>query len=359
MKILYLCYGPQSGVVPSLARILREDGHEVIIGDVANAMKLPHISGLTLYLSCIAILRYRFEWLHGYYRTRAAFDAMSRQAERLVVETRPDMVLQSGCIFGLAAPAVPYVLYLDHTNAISQARVPLPGVPSPLRTATAWLERERATYHGAHRILVMSEFARASLISDYGVSDSKVRVVYGGPILPSLTDPGERKDDGHTVLLIGRNFREKGGPVLLNAMKRVRQLVPDAHLQVVGVNGPSDKDVTYVGWVPTAEISHYYERSTVLALPTLREAFGLVFLEAMAHGLPCVGTNIEAIPEIIVDGETGFLVPPGNDEALAERLVQLLKNPELRRRMGNAGRARQERQFTWKKVADGVEASLR
>jgi alpha-maltose-1-phosphate synthase len=341
-----------------LSQTLRERGHEVIISDVASPMKLPHISGLTLYLAGAAMLRYRRKWHQGYFHTETAFEALSKQAERLLVKEQPDMVIQSGCLFGLSSPAVPYVLYLDHTHAISQAYAPWPGLTVPPRTSSAWLVRERATYHRAHRILVMSEFVRASLVHDYGVSESKVRVIGAGPNLPNLPNLSERQDDGHTVLFIGRTFMAKGGPVLLSAMNRVRQQVPHAHLLVVGVNGPSDKDVTYAGWVPTAEIATYYKRATIFALPTLREAFGLVFLEAMAYGLPCVGTHVEAVPEIIADGETGFIVPPGDDEALAERLVQLLKDPELRRRMGNAGRARQERLFTWQKVADAVEASL-
>jgi len=357
MKILYLSYGPQSGVVQALSQELRKRGHEIIISDVASPVKLPRINGSTMYLTLAAMLWYKHKWFRGYFRTKAAFETMSRKAESVVAKTQPDMVLQSGCLFGLTAPTVPYVLYLDHTHAISQSYIPRPGLPSVPRTSPTWVTLERATYQHAHRILATHEFVRDSLVSYYGVSDSKIQVVNEGPIIPVTTSITQQHDDGKTVLFAGRPFKNKGGLVLLSAMSRVRQLIPDAHLVVVGADGPSDKDVTYAGWIPNTEITAYYQKATVFTLPTLH-AGGLVLLEAMTHGLPCVGTNTEAVAEIIADGETGFLVPPGNDEALAECLIRLLRDPELRRRMGNAGRARVEKHFSWQRVAIAVENSL-
>jgi alpha-maltose-1-phosphate synthase len=359
MRILYVCFGPQSGVINSLSKELRERHHDVTIADVSAHFKPPRLSGSTLRMIGAALWNFRRRWLQDYFHTLTAFDAMSRQAQRLIAAVKPDIVLQSGCLFGLSAPSVPYVLYEDHTRKISEAYAPWPGLPTPTPLSPAWMARERSVYHHADRILVMSDFARSSLINDYGVNESKIKVVGAGPVLPVILDLHERGDNGLTVLFVGRNLQRKGGYVLLKAMDRVRQVLPHAHLLVVGVNGPSDKHVTYTGWVPSAEIATFYRRATVFVLPSFREPFGLVFLEAMAHGLPCVGTNIEAIPEIIADGETGFIVPPGDDEMLAERLILLLKNPELRRRMGSAGRARQERQFTWQNVAVAVEDSLR
>ena len=85
----------------------------------------------------------------------------------------------------------------------------------------------------------------------------------------------------------------------------------------------------------------------MFALPTLREAFGLAFVEAMAFGLPVVGSRIEAMPEIVVDGETGLLVPPRDPAALAGALSALLADPARARRMGEAGRARVAERFGW------------
>jgi len=92
-----------------------------------------------------------------------------------------------------------------------------------------------------------------------------------------------------------------------------------------------------------------YERADLFVLPTRIDAFGLVYLEAMAAGLPVIGTRINAVPEIVVHGETGFLVPPGDRRALAQALGTLVDDPDLRRRMGTAGRARATLLFDAKK----------
>ena len=88
----------------------------------------------------------------------------------------------------------------------------------------------------------------------------------------------------------------------------------------------------------------------MFVLPSLYEPFGMVLLEAMAHGLPCIGTKVGAMPEIIADGETGLLVPPVDASALADALERLLTNHDVRRRMGLAGRSRLEEQFTWNRT---------
>jgi glycosyltransferase involved in cell wall biosynthesis len=94
------------------------------------------------------------------------------------------------------------------------------------------------------------------------------------------------------------------------------------------------------------------------ALPTLRDAFPLVVLEAMQHGLPVVASAVGAIPDIVVDGETGLLVPPGDAAALADRLARLAASPELRARLGAAGRARYRAEFTFEAFERRLVAAL-
>ena len=93
-----------------------------------------------------------------------------------------------------------------------------------------------------------------------------------------------------------------------------------------------------------------YLSADVFCFPTRFEPFGIVVLEAMFFGLPCVATDAWAIPEMVVDGETGYTVPMNDVDALTDRLTRLLSDPELARRMGEAGRARANRHFTWAEV---------
>jgi glycosyltransferase involved in cell wall biosynthesis len=94
-----------------------------------------------------------------------------------------------------------------------------------------------------------------------------------------------------------------------------------------------------------------YQRATVFTMPSLYEPYGIVFAEAMAHRLPCVGTTICAMPEIIRDGDTGYVVPPADDRALADRLIGLLRDPLACRQMGERGYRKYEAEHTWDAVA--------
>ncbi len=123
-----------------------------------------------------------------------------------------------------------------------------------------------------------------------------------------------------------------------------------------------DSDVEFVGTAADEQLPALYRSAEVLALPSVErtcygravrvsELLGLVVIEAMASGTPVVASRVGGLPEVIDDGETGFLVPPGDVRALRERLEQILRDPGLGRRIGaNARQAVLER-FTWVKVA--------
>jgi glycosyltransferase involved in cell wall biosynthesis len=101
-----------------------------------------------------------------------------------------------------------------------------------------------------------------------------------------------------------------------------------------------------------------FAEATVFAMPSICEPFGLAILEAMSHGLPVIGSTVDAMPELIEDGTTGYLIKPGDSEALADRLVQLLSNPDACIRMGQAGRTRVGQQFLWQHAVDRIEHAL-
>jgi glycosyltransferase involved in cell wall biosynthesis len=110
--------------------------------------------------------------------------------------------------------------------------------------------------------------------------------------------------------------------------------------------------VDWVGLVTDrGRLRHYFETSTLFVMPSHVEPFGLVFLEAMVFGLPCIGSRRDAMPEIITDGVTGFLVEPGDEAGLAARLLLLLEDHQLAARLGEAGRARVLGHYLWSDVA--------
>lgn len=162
------------------------------------------------------------------------------------------------------------------------------------------------------------------------------------------------------ILFLSSLAEAKGPLVLLDALGqlRARGLAFDATFagapqnatlaafeQKVELLGLDDR-VTYVGPVYGAAKEALFAEHDIFVFPTCHEAFGLVLLEAMQHSLPVIATREGAIPEIVADGETGFLVPPREPALLADRVERLLADPELRRNMGERGRARYEARFT-------------
>ena len=103
-----------------------------------------------------------------------------------------------------------------------------------------------------------------------------------------------------------------------------------------------------------------YSRADVFCFPTFysAETFPVVAIEAMMFGLPVVATNWRGLPDIVVDGETGFLVPPKDAQSIAERLERLISDPDLRRTMGAVGRRRYEQNFTVEKFRNSMESAL-
>ncbi|POX40116.1 alpha-(1-2)-phosphatidylinositol mannosyltransferase [Streptomyces sp. Ru73] len=179
------------------------------------------------------------------------------------------------------------------------------------------------------------------------------------------------------VVCVSRLVPRKGQDTLIEALPRIRAEVPDAALLIVG-GGPYEKDlralaeargvrdaVHFTGAVPWEELPAHYGAGDVFAMPcrTRRggldvEGLGIVYLEASATGLPVVAGDSGGAPDAVLDGETGWVVPGGSPAAAADRIVPLLKDPALRRRMGERGRAWVEEKWRWDLLAERLKELL-
>jgi glycosyltransferase involved in cell wall biosynthesis len=258
---------------------------------------------------------------------------------------------------------VPHIIYVSYTMRLAAQEWP-PWAPYRLdREAEEWFALEEALYQGATRVLTTNEHARQSIVHDYGVAPERVVTVgYGAP-METLPEPKPPSSEP-VVLFVGMDFERKGGRVLLRAFEGVRRDVPEARLIIVGppsrVVGPVSEGVEVLGHVSDRQrLQGLYRQAAVFVLPSLCEPFGLALLEAMAYGLPCIGTKVNAMPEIIADGETGLLVPPGDAPALDEALRQLLTHHETRTRMGQAGWERLQERFLWADTIQRISRHMR
>lgn len=158
---------------------------------------------------------------------------------------------------------------------------------------------------------------------------------------------------------MGIDWARKGGPELAAAFSKILAVHPDAQLTIVGATPTLDLPNCHVaGRVSTQELSAYYRRASIFCLPTKREPFGIVFLEALAHQLPIVGTDIGAIPDFVEHGANGYLVPPFDVPALTEALLNLLGDPDQCRRFGERGKTHIFTRYNWESVTAAMASHM-
>ena len=254
----------------------------------------------------------------------------------------PESVRRVVCLFGISAEEMGYER----------------GWPRLYLGALSRLEGQNA--RRAFRVIVPSEHSRQVAIDTYGLKPGNVAVVPLGidlNVWDALCSSAPPRQNGRpTILSVARQYPRKNTELLISSMPVVLGEVPDAYLRIVG-GGPMlpvlrkqvesmglEKSVVFTGELATDdEVRMEFFKADVFALPSLQEGFGLVFLEAMAAGLPVVAARAAATPEVVPDGEVAILFRPGDVGALADALIHLLKNEKLRKQMGRAGRNRVRR----------------
>lgn len=281
----------------------------------------------------------------------------ARYAGKLLRGWRPDLVhvhVADGTSFWRK------LVYIEEAHAA--------GIPTVAHLHGAWMEdfyaRSPANRWAVRRMfsivdLVMPLHGRAAAkVHEWAGPDVPVEVLYN-PVVVSDFDPlpdRSSQPEHPTVLMMGVLHERKGPFDLVAAMPAILERVPTARF-VFGGHGELERmermardlgvweHITLLGWVKGQDKLDAFRQADVYCLPSHFENLPVSIIEAMAAGLPCVGTDIAGVPEEILDGQTGFVVPPRDPPALAEALAKLLEDPALRVRMGAAGRQRAEECF--------------
>jgi glycosyltransferase involved in cell wall biosynthesis len=224
---------------------------------------------------------------------------------------------------------------------------------------------ERALARRAAKVIAITQALARFQVEQVGLSADKVEVIhYGLDELPAAwgSNPADHvRPDARVLLAVCRLESQKGVDIAVRALPDIRARHPQAELVVLG-EGPQRVEleqlantlqvpVHLLGRVP--DVAAWLRRAEVLVHPARWEGFGLALLEAMLASKPVVATNVSSIPEIVADGETGLLVPPGDAAALAAAVTRVLDRPGS---YGEQGRRRAQSQFSVTRMTDRTVA---
>ncbi|SRR5579875_134997 len=233
-----------------------------------------------------------------------------------------------------------------------------------LLSSPAWAHyplRRRELAREGSLFLCASSFIRDRLLAQ-GFPERRTHTHYIGVDCAAIR-PRRPFEEQRVIVHVARLVEVKGTRYLLRAFARVAQVDSAVELAIIG-DGPLRGSlerlasalglsgrVRFLGALPHAGVLAWLRRAAMLVLPGIRtatgrvEGLGLVLLEAAATGVPAIGSRVGGMPECIIDGRTGFLVPERDEEALAARMSELLADPAMRQRMGAEGRALVEQRF--------------
>lgn len=350
-----------SGSSPYFFGALRDKG----VLRAAISAELPRLEKAVYqcmsFLPSIEAWRYRFNLDLRYYA------AMTRKAARHLrrIDGGFDTILQVGAWYDMTQATKKPVCSYHDGNLATLVKSPYPRPKINPRYEQETLAYERALYAKMRLVFTMSGWLANSFVEDNGVPRDRVVPVGAGINLPHIRPTEGRSHDAPEILFVGKDFTRKGGSDVLKAFSIVRREISDARLTIIGpdlANPP--EGVRSLGLLSKSDPAQLgrlldeYQRASVFVMPSLYEPFGIVFAEAMAHRLPCIGSDICAMPEIIEHGETGYTVPPASPEVLARRILDLLKDPARCREFGEAGYRRYNARYTWQAVANNICEAL-
>jgi glycosyltransferase involved in cell wall biosynthesis len=242
---------------------------------------------------------------------------------------------------------------------------------------TRWYVRPalRWTLRHAGALTAITEDCRQHALRA-GAPAERIRLVFNGTDLRRFSpdENGDRRGPrfGPNMIFACRQlFPRKGIRFLIEAAAQLKPQFPDLKVVLAGDGFERPElarlaeslglapDVTFLGWVPNTELPPYYRAAAVSVIPSLEEGFGIPAAEAMGCEVPVVASDAGGLPEVVEHGVTGLVVPRGDSTALAQAIGSLLADPERRRTMGQAGRARALRLFDWDHSAEQFEQIYR
>lgn len=246
-------------------------------------------------------------------------------------------------------------------------------LPEGNRTIKRLLAVQKFVLNSVNKVIVPSRFLKEILMEYYKVRSEKIKVIYNSIDLEDYQKIPFRPFQPPTKLTmvtVGRLVRHKRIDKIIEAISVIKMKYPDVELLIIG-EGPEKEnleelthelrvegDVKFYGGVEHSKVLELIQNADMLVLNSIYEGLPHVVIEAMACRTPVIATNIRGTNEVVKDGETGLLIPPNDKEALKEKIVQLLRDEELRKRVVEKAYKSVAERFTWEKNLSILEKEL-
>ncbi len=288
-------------------------------------------------------------------------EALTERAARRILQENSCPVLQF--------EAVPFIkdrrdqyLYLDlhygYVKKMFEENPELFGISNYANLSKEWIayqeQRQSSFMKGMAGVFVMGRWLKKELTERYGLPEEKVHHVGGGINLnPDLADAGGK--GRNKILFVGRDYERKNGPLVVEAFLRLRRKRKDLELYIAGPKAQAydGSGVHFLGEVPSERLPVYLNLCDIFCMPSLFEAYGMVFAEALAFGLPCIGRNAFEMPYFIEDGKTGYLLRRQSAGELAELMDRLLDNETVFKNVRDKREYYLE-EYSWERVAQRI-----
>lgn len=366
LNIVYLSTlsGGVDTAVRGLGSALAKSGHRVSVFYVHQSSEhLPSIAidGCNIYHGVLGNWHY---YLHRLSLRRALFTRLVRgleyagavsQVVRMIAKKERIDVIELPEIFMLSRPLArtAYIIRL-HSSAWTWRRMCSEDSP--------WTDEAEAKMEGLALKRARAISSPSGAVAEYirWACDLGARPI---EIIPYPIDtqqfvPSTSRSDPPLVLFVGRVEKRKGADVLIRAMSDVWAKHPDCKLVMVGRRSADlnellmqvDGRVRLLGSLPRSELVQFYQRAAIFVAPSSWDNSPNTIYEAMSSGTPVIATRVGGIPELVDDGITGVLVPPRDQNALAEAITALLSEPERRERMGRFAREKAVARYTISRI---------
>ena len=221
-------------------------------------------------------------------------------------------------------------------------------------------EDQKVFYDKCAGIFTMGRWLSDYLTDKLGVDASKVHCVGAGvDIDTSMINPHNREN--RRILFVGRNFEAKGGKIVVEAFEKLKKLIPNAELFIVGPEkNPLDNSIDgvfYKGVLSGQELLECYNICDIFCMPSYVDAYGKVFTEAICCGLPCIARNVLSMPEIIRNGENGYCIDSDDTDNLADVMYKLLIDNDMHKNVEDK-REYYCDYYSWSAVAKRISAVI-